>query len=87
MCFHLPIVISDLPGSGRDLVRHGENGFRFPARNVDELCKYLTILAQDARQRKQMGEESARTISQWSYREDIQGILAALGRVTRQATP
>jgi len=30
MCFGLPIIVSDVIGTSRDRVHHGENGFIFP---------------------------------------------------------
>ncbi len=81
MCFHLPVVVSNLPGSGRDLVRNGENGFVFPARHVDALAECLSKLVHDPGLRRVMGEKSAELISHWGYEEDLQGIIAALEKV------
>ena len=47
MCFSLPIIASSLVGSVDDLVREEENGFIFPAGNVERLAASLKRLLDD----------------------------------------
>jgi glycosyltransferase involved in cell wall biosynthesis len=79
MCFNLPIVISDLAGCGKDLVKHGENGFIFKTGNIEELAACLKKLVENAQLREKMGKRSFETIKEWNYRSVTEGILEALG--------
>jgi glycosyltransferase involved in cell wall biosynthesis len=49
-----PIVTTNTPGC-RDVVRHGENGFLVPPRNVPALAAALRTLLDDANLRQEMG--------------------------------
>ncbi len=78
MNFGLPVVISDLPGSGFDLVHDGVNGFRFPVGDIEELSQKLKKLIEDETMRRRFGEESSKIIQGYSYEKDIEGLLRAL---------
>lgn len=78
MNFELPIIVSDLVGCSKDLVKHGENGFIFKPGDVDALSRYLDILIKDADLRKNMGKKSLEMIKKYSYGESIKGIKRAL---------
>ncbi|MCZ6601854.1 MAG: glycosyltransferase family 4 protein [Planctomycetota bacterium] len=66
MASGLPVVVSSVAGAARDLVRHGENGFVYPVRDVERLRSALhTILSQPAL-RERMGEASRRIIEEFS---------------------
>lgn len=84
MCFHLPIVASNIVGCVRDLVEHGKNGFIFKAGDVDALSKMLTRLLKDSKLRKKFGKESFGIISKWDYKADIKGILSALDTLPKK---
>lgn len=76
MNFNLPIIISDLPGSGKDLVK--DNGFIYKTGNIKQLQKYLELLLQDNKLIQKMGKNSKKIINKWSYKEDIDAIIKAL---------
>jgi len=78
MCFHLPVIVSDMVGCWRDLVKHGENGFVYPVGNIDRLANHLLKLLKEPDLREKMGKQSLEIITKWSYKKDIEGILAAL---------
>jgi glycosyltransferase involved in cell wall biosynthesis len=78
MCFHLPVIVSDMVGCGRDLVKVGENGFVYPVADIKKLAVCLLKLLQNSQLRKRMGERSLEIIDRWSYKENVDGILAAL---------
>ncbi|MBL7071370.1 MAG: glycosyltransferase family 4 protein [Candidatus Omnitrophica bacterium] len=78
MCFRLPIVVSDLVGCGRDLVRQGENGFVFKTGDVEELAQYLDRSMNDPDLRRAMGSKSFEVIQKWDYEADLSGIIRAL---------
>ena len=75
LCFSLPIVVSDQVGSGVDLVKHGVNGYVFPAGDIPALAEgiaNLVDLPEDVR--LEMGEKSWNIINDWSGR-DIASVL------------
>lgn len=78
MCFGLPIIISDIVGCGKDLVKNGKNGYIFSFGDIEKLSKYLGELASDNKKRKLFGKKSFEIIQNYSYEKDIDGILKAL---------
>jgi glycosyltransferase involved in cell wall biosynthesis len=84
MCFHLPVIVSDQVGACGDLVHEGGNGFAYPSSQVPALADKLRLLVSDNTRRQQMGESSYRIIQRWGYREDAEGILKCLEKVTGQ---
>ncbi|MEK7568239.1 MAG: glycosyltransferase family 4 protein [Patescibacteria group bacterium] len=78
MCFGLSIIVSDIVGCGSDLVKNGENGFIFPLGDVEKLAECLKELESDSKKRKLFGKKSFEIIQNYSYNEDIEGILKAL---------
>lgn len=84
MCCGLPVIVSDGVVSQHDLVRHGENGFVYPAGDVQALRRHLALLVESAELRQRMGECSRQIISSWSYREGVRAMLDALGYVRGQ---
>lgn len=80
MCFSLPILASSLVGSVDDLVREEENGFIFPAGDVERLAASLKRLLDDPDLRRRMGEKSKQIIARWGYKECVAGVKAALQR-------
>lgn len=80
MCFSLPIIASSLVGSVDDLVHEEENGFVFPAGNVERLAASLKRLVDDPDLRRRMGEKSKQIIARWGYTECVAGVKAALQR-------
>jgi glycosyltransferase involved in cell wall biosynthesis len=81
MCFGLPIVASDRVGASRDLIRDGENGFIFPAGDVAILEGHLERLLTDGVLRSRMGHASRRMVRDWSFEQDVEGILNCLGEI------
>jgi glycosyltransferase involved in cell wall biosynthesis len=78
MCFKLPIIVSDLVGCARDLVRNGENGYVFPGGDVDRLKECLEELVQNDEKRRNFGEKSFEIIQSYGYEKDVEGILQAI---------
>ena len=78
MCFGLPIIVSDMVGCAKDLVKNGENGFIYPALNVEKLSYFLKKLLEDEKLRKKMGKKSFEIIKKWDYKRSIEGILSAI---------
>lgn len=80
MCFSLPIIASSLVGAVGDIVREGENGFSFPAGDVERLAGCLKRLLDDPGLRHRMGAKSEQIIRKWSYGECVEGVKIALQR-------
>jgi glycosyltransferase involved in cell wall biosynthesis len=74
MCCQCAILASDEVVAAKDLVQNGVNGFIFKAGNVADLTYYLSKILADSELISAMGLNSAKLISKWSYREDIQAI-------------
>ena len=57
------VIVSDQVGAAADLVRNGENGFVYPAGDVDALTGALRQILSDPEQCRHMGERSRQIIS------------------------
>jgi glycosyltransferase involved in cell wall biosynthesis len=78
MNFSLPVVTTDRLGTAPDLVRHGENGFVYPMGNVSALQGFLSEILESPEVCEEMGECSLEIVSEWSFENDIKGVVAAL---------
>jgi len=78
MCFSLPVTVSDLVGSAKDLVQTGENGYTFPCGDILKLSECLKSLIADPAKRKNFGKKSLQIVEKYSYKKEIEGILGAL---------
>jgi glycosyltransferase involved in cell wall biosynthesis len=81
MCFHLPLIVSDMLGCGKDLVMPGENGFIYKTGDIDELADCLKRILDDKRLRETMGERSFEIIKKWNHDLNIKGLIEALKTV------
>jgi glycosyltransferase involved in cell wall biosynthesis len=75
------VVVSDQVGCGPDLVRDGENGYVFPAGDVDRLRAALEALVHDPEKCRAFGEKSLEIINTWGLEADVAGLKAALAAV------
>ena len=73
-----PVVVSDEVGCQPDLVKDGENGRVFQARNVVELRKVLESLVSDPEACRRMGQRGLEIVNQSSFEQNIQGLRQAL---------
>lgn len=83
MAAGLPIISSNSIGAVDDLVRDGKNGFTFHLGDVRDLASKLELLVKDRSKRLEMGKKSQQIISQWSYEDDVNGILKSLQQLKR----
>jgi glycosyltransferase involved in cell wall biosynthesis len=72
------VVVSDQVGCGPDLVQPGDNGYIFPAGDIDALSRALADLMCDPERCRGMGARSLEIIGHWSFTEDLQGLQQAL---------
>lgn len=77
MACGVPVLVSETAGCARDLVRDGENGYRFPPLDPARLAEKLVLLAQQPELRRSMGEASSRIIADWGCERFASGALQA----------
>ncbi len=65
----LPVAVSDRVGAKFDLVRPDENGYVFPAGDVQALAAILRRILPDQEKRLRMGSAARRRMETWSPRE------------------
>ena len=85
MNFGLPVICSNQVGCAADLVKPDENGYVFPAGDIDALAGSLAAMLTDKGRRSAMGERSRALIADWGFRNDLEGVVAALQQVVRPA--
>lgn len=81
MCAGVAVVATEEIGAVADLVRHGENGMLYPAREVEALTAILRHLICDPDLCRCMGQRSREIIADWSYERCVEGVRAALHAV------
>ena len=79
------VIVSDQVGSAPDLVENGENGFVFPAQDVDALAKLLGKFIEDLSLAQRLGKRAAETIAGVSFEQDIEGLRQALQFAVRRS--
>ena len=75
----LPVIVSDQVGCAPDLV-HDENGWVFPAGNVDALRRTLVDACSDGDRLRAKGVASAKRIATWGIPETVAGYVAGVER-------
>lgn len=82
MNFGLPVVVSDMVGSGADLVMDGETGFVVPHDDTTAFIAACTRLLSDSKLRDRLGAQARSHIAQWNYDATARGVLAAVDAAT-----
>lgn len=72
------VVVSDQVGCAPDLVQNGENGFVFPAMQVDALSEALRPFLEDRSLAGRMGQKGVELIKEFSLERDVEGLRRAL---------
>ena len=78
------VIVSDEVGCQPDLVRDGENGCVFPARDVDALADALDRVLGDAAVCRAMGECSLERIREFNFDADAQGLMRAFAAASHR---
>jgi glycosyltransferase involved in cell wall biosynthesis len=78
----LPIAVSDRVGARFDLVRPDENGYVFPAGDVEALAAILRQILPDPEKRARMGVAARRRMETWSPREFTDSVVHAVQLAT-----
>jgi glycosyltransferase involved in cell wall biosynthesis len=74
----LPVAVSDRVGARFDLVRPGENGYVFPAGDVEALAAILRQILPDPEKRTRMSAAARHRMETWSPREYADGVVRAV---------
>jgi len=83
MNFELPIIVSDVVGTARDLVKNGDNGFIVSVGDIEAIARHLNKFNFNRCLAKEMGEKSLKTINKWTFSEDARWVKKALDFSTR----
>ena len=70
-----PVMVSGKTGGGPDLVIGGDNGIIFDNEDVEKCVRFITQLADNRELLRQMGENSAKKIQQFSYENNMEVLL------------
>lgn len=81
MCLAKPIIVSNHVGCASDLVEQGQNGWIFPAGNVEALKNCLEEAFSDRTRLIHQGEQSAHKIQHYSYPKVTAGLRQALSQL------
>ena len=74
----LPVVVSDRVGAKFDLVRPDENGYVFPAGDINALAAILREILTDPLKRERLGVAALRRMQTWSPREYTESMVLAV---------
>jgi glycosyltransferase involved in cell wall biosynthesis len=78
MNFELPIIVTDVVGTSKDLVYPNINGFIIKVGDVETLSLKIDYLNRNRGELIQMGEMSKTIIGNWTFKEDVKGIIKAI---------
>ncbi len=78
MCAGTPVITTTDVGASYDLVTSGETGFVYEAGDVSALERLLARCLGDREICQRMSENCIARMKHWSYRECVDGVLAAL---------
>jgi glycosyltransferase involved in cell wall biosynthesis len=79
----LPVAVSDRVGARFDLVRPGENGYVFPAGDIDALAAILREILPDPEKRARMGAAARERMETWSPREYADSLVCAVNLLAK----
>ncbi len=81
MNFELPIIVTDIVGTARDLVKHGENGFVVKVGDIDAIATHIEYFYEERSEVRRMGKKSLEIVNGWNFEEDAQWIQKAVESV------
>ena len=81
------IITTNYVGCRTDLVKPGENGFIYPAKDVDALAHCLKMLIENRELREKMKKKSGEIIATWGLQESVDGIVAACESLENRQSP
>jgi glycosyltransferase involved in cell wall biosynthesis len=79
-----PCIVSDQVGCGPDLIVPGVTGDYFPFGDVESLAERLVSYSGSLSRLAGMGESASKQIGRYSIHQAVEGVLQALGAVTKR---
>jgi glycosyltransferase involved in cell wall biosynthesis len=83
MNFRLPIIVSSVVGTAYDLVKDGESGFIVKVGDINAIAEKINYLNKNREKLIEMGNKSFDIVQNWSYKEDVDGIIEAFNFVQK----
>jgi glycosyltransferase involved in cell wall biosynthesis len=74
----LPVIASDMVGSGYDLIEDGVTGFRYPINNLDKLTEIISRLSDEKCLIYEMGQNAMKKIEFWGPESTSKRIIEYL---------
>lgn len=84
MCCGLPVIVSDLTGSSKDLVHDGKNGFVYIGGSPASLRLAISRFLERYEQRNKMGSTSLEIVNNWGYDRCVSEIQRMFAFIDRQ---
>jgi glycosyltransferase involved in cell wall biosynthesis len=81
----LPVAVSDRVGARFDLVRPNQNGYVFPAGDVEALAAVLRQFLPDPEKKARMGAAARQRMETWSPREYVESMVRAVNSVAKNS--
>jgi glycosyltransferase involved in cell wall biosynthesis len=85
MNFRLPIIVSSVVGTAYDLVKDGESGFIVKVGDINAIAEKINYLNKNREKLIEMGNKSFDIVQNWSYKEDVDGIIEAFNFVQKKS--
>ena len=82
----LPLIATEAPGAGYDLIEEGVNGFRVPVEDVEALRAALVRVAEDASFRQRARPRTLELAASHTPQAWAAGVAAMAGRVASRAS-
>jgi glycosyltransferase involved in cell wall biosynthesis len=78
MNFELPVIVTNVVGTSKDLVHSNVNGFVINVGDVTSLSLRIDYLNRNRNQLRKMGEMSKSIVENWSFDADVRGIIESI---------
>ena len=83
MNFELPILVTDIVGTGYDLVKDGYNGYIVKVGDVENIAKKIDHLNKNREIAKNMGKRSLEIVNEWTFEKDAEYLDKAMQYVMK----
>ena len=84
MLFSLPIIVTDVVGTAKDLVKNDKNGYIIGVGDIQSLAEKIDYMRNHPTELKKMGKISRKIIESWNFDEAALGLFHAIEYVTKR---
>ena len=84
MNFSLPVIVTDIIGTAKDLVKNGENGFIVEVGNISSISNKIKFFAENRNVIKKMGDQSFKIVDKWNFKENAKNIIKSISYVLQE---